>query len=227
MRRIMRKTSVFAAVLIIAMLLLAACGKAGEAAGEAEEQSEAAPEETVIEEQAPAASGDFSYEMTADLTGLFDVAMENYVGVNYEPVVYLGTPSSNPLGSSFLCKATAVVPDAVPYWAIVTVQDVGDTVSVEDVRVIDYAASSSANTAVLADDQGEPLLGGWEDAAAEDLTGDIIPEDVVPVAVLASQVVSGMNYCCLVCNDGSWNLVYVYQDLQGGADVTNSVALDF
>ena len=71
------------------------------------------------------------------------------------------------------------------------------------------------------------MLGGWEDAAAEDLTGDIIPEDVVPVAVLASQVVSGMNYCCLVCNDGSWNLVYVYQDLQGGADVTNSVALDF
>ena len=190
-------------------------------------ETSAAPEETVIEEQAPAASGDFSYEMTADLTSLFDAAMENYVGVNYEPVVYLGTPSSNPLGSIFLCKATAVVPDAVPYWAIVTVQDVGDTVSVEDVKVIDYAASSSANTAVLADDQGEPLLGGWEDAAAEDLTGDIIPEDVVPVAVLASQVVSGMNYCCLVCNDGSWNLVYVYQDLQGGADVTNSVALDF
>ena len=213
---------------LLSILLVTALGASVLTACSADAaETTAAPEETVIAEEAPAAQDDFSYEMTDDRINLFDAAMENWVGVNYEPVVYLGVPASNPLGSSFLCKATAVVPDAVPYWAIVTVQDVGDTVSVEDVKVIDYAASSSANTAVLADDQGEPLLGGWEDAAAEDLTGDIIPEDVVPVAVLASQVVSGMNYCCLVCNDGSWNLVYVYQDLQGGADVTNSVALDF
>lgn len=48
MRKTTRKTSILAVLLIIAMmLLLAACGKAGEAAGEAEEQSDAAPEETV------------------------------------------------------------------------------------------------------------------------------------------------------------------------------------
>jgi len=211
---------------LLSILLVTALGASVLTACSAEPAETAAPEETVVEET-QAAQGDFSYEMTDDLNNLFDAAMENFVGVNYEPVAYLGVPSSNPLGSSFLCKATAVVPDAVPYWAIVTVQDVGSTVSVEDVKVIDYAASSSGNTAVLADDQGEPLLGGWEDAAAEDLTGDITASDVNPVAVLATQVVSGMNYCCLVCNNGSWSLTYVYQDLQGNADVTNNVALDF
>ena len=189
-------------------------------------ETTAAPEETVAEETMGAQEV-FSYEMTADRTNLFDAAMESFVGVNYEPIAFLGVPASNPLGSTFLCKATAVVPDAVPYWAIVTVQDAGSTVSVEEVKVIDYAASSNAGTAVLADDQGEPLLGGWEDAAAEDLTSSITAEGVTPVAVLASQVVSGMNYCCLVCDNGSWNLVYVYQDLQGGAEITNTAALDF
>lgn len=213
---------------LLSILLVAALGASVLTACSADAaETTAAPEETVIAEDAPAAQDDFSYEMTDDRINLFDAAMENWVGVNYEPVVYLGVPASNPLGSSFLCKATAVVPDAVPYWAIVTVQDVGSTVSIEDVKVIDYATSSSGNTAVLADDQGEPLLGGWQDAAAEDLTGDITAADVNPVAVLATQVVSGMNYCCLVCNNGSWSLTYVYQDLQGNADVTNTVSLDF
>lgn len=213
---------------LLSILLVAALGASVLTACSAEAaETIAAPEETVIAEDAPAAQDDFSYEMTDDRINLFDAAMENWVGVNYEPVVYLGVPASNPLGSSFLCKATAVVPDAVPYWAIVTVQDVGSTVSVEDVKVIDYATSSSGNTAILADDQGEPLLGGWQDAAAEDLTGDITAADVNPVAVLATQVVSGMNYCCLVYNNGSWSLTYVYQDLQGNADVTNTVSLDF
>ena len=44
----MRKTSILAALLIIAMMvLLAACGKAGEAAEGTDDQGEAAPEETV------------------------------------------------------------------------------------------------------------------------------------------------------------------------------------
>lgn len=87
----------------------------------------------------------------------------------------------------------------------------------------------------------EPLLGGWEivtheaaelpeDAqAAFDLATDGLDgAEYVPVALLSKQVVAGTNYCILcqinpVTPDAapSWALVYVYADLQGGAEITN------
>lgn len=213
---------------LISLLIVTALGASVFTACAGNTAETAAPEETAAAAETQAAEEAFSYEMTDDLNNLFATAMEGLVGANYEPVAYLGVPADNPLGSSFLCKATAVVPDAVPYYAIVTVQDVGDSVTVEDVQVIDYAASSTAAEASFAADNGEgAMVGAWEDAASEDLTGAVTAEGVTPVAVLATQLVSGTNYCCLTRNDANdgWNLTYVYQDLQGGAEVTNTAAL--
>ena len=87
----------------------------------------------------------------------------------------------------------------------------------------------------------EPLSGGWAnvpcepgalpedaqaafDAALEGLVG----AEYVPVALLSTQVVAGMNYCILcqitpvVPNaEPNWALVYIYADLQGNAEITN------
>ena len=85
------------------------------------------------------------------------------------------------------------------------------------------------------------LVGGWQNVQAEACA---LPDEVqeafdkavgaldgavyVPVALLASQIVSGTNYCILcqitpVVPDAvpTWALVYVYADLQGNAEILN------
>ena len=87
----------------------------------------------------------------------------------------------------------------------------------------------------------EPLAGGWQNVPCEAVE---LPEDAqaafdkaldglvgaryVPVALLSTQVVAGMNYCILcqitpvVPNPTpTWALVYIYADLQGNAEITN------
>ena len=85
------------------------------------------------------------------------------------------------------------------------------------------------------------LAGGWEIVSAEART---LPEEAqiafekataglvgavyTPVALLSTQLVAGTNYCILcqitpVVPDPvpTWNLIYIYADLHGGAEITN------
>ena len=97
--------------------------------------------------------------------------------------------------------------------------------------------------------EGEPqvhegrtrMVGGWyivpneaeelpEDAQAafEKATKDLDGAEYTPVALMATQVVAGVNYCIL-CQitpavpdaEPAWALVYIYADLQGNAKITN------
>ena len=91
--------------------------------------------------------------------------------------------------------------------------------------------------------QKAPTLGGWtpvEDAkmteaqnAFDKAMEGLIGVNYVPVALIGKQLVSGTNYCILceatvVYPDAKpyYALVYLYQDLQGKAEVTNIVKLD-
>ena len=97
----------------------------------------------------------------------------------------------------------------------------------------------------------EMTVGGWEIAPAQSaiLTEEAQPEpmmtdeaavaflkatealdgaDYTPVALLATQVVAGTNYCILcqitpVVPDPvpTWALVYIYADLEGNAEILN------
>ena len=87
----------------------------------------------------------------------------------------------------------------------------------------------------------EMMLGGWEitkaeagtipedaQAAFDKATEQLDGADYTPVALLATQVVAGTNYCILcqvtpVVPDAvpAWALVYIYADLEGNAEILN------
>ena len=65
-------------------------------------------------------------------------------------------------------------------------------------------------------------------AAFDRAVGELDGAEYVPVALLSTQVVSGMNYCILcqitaVIPDATptWALVYINADLQGNARINN------
>ena len=89
------------------------------------------------------------------------------------------------------------------------------------------------------------MTGGWEavpaeagtlpeevQAAFEKATAELDGVSFIPVALLSQQVVAGMNYCVLcqvsyVVPDAvpRWELVYIYADLEGGAQIMNEYEL--
>ena len=60
-----------------------------------------------------------SNEVTEELKAVFDKGLEGLMGVNYEPVAYMGSQLVAGTNHCFLCKATVVYPDAEPYWVLV------------------------------------------------------------------------------------------------------------
>ena len=79
---------------------------------------------------------------------------------------------------------------------------------------------------------GKVRLGGWQATtdttiddkaqAAFDAAYDEDDEmELEPIDLLATQIVSGTNYCFLCRSDAGYSLVYVYEDLQGDAQITS------
>lgn len=99
--------------------------------------------------------------------------------------------------------------------------------------------------AAMAEGLGGPLAGGWTPSESPEITEEIravfdraveglLGVNYVPVAYLGSQVVAGTNHCIL-CQATAvvpgarpeYKLVYIYQDLEGGAQVLSVADLDF
>lgn len=237
----MKKT--LALILTAAMGVTALCACAGtpEETEAPETQAETTAEETqapeteataaetteAAETTAAPAEAAFDPSITADRQNLFDAGMQGLVGVNYTPVYFMGVPADDPLGNTFLCTAAAVTPDASPYWALVTMEDVGSEVTITDIKVIDYGAAATDSTVTLADGNNGTALGSFED-----VTDLAIPDEIQGIdghticIVLATQVVSGMNYSCLCLENDQWEIITVYVNTQGAAEVTNIAALN-
>ena len=56
--------------------------------------------------------------VTEERQALFDKGTEALTGVGYTPIAYLGSQVVAGANHAVLCRASAVVPEAVPYWAI-------------------------------------------------------------------------------------------------------------
>lgn len=187
------------ALLLVLLPALAACGK----------------------QEAPVVGGWTAAEdakLTDEAQAAFDKAMEGFVGVSYTPVALIGTQLVSGMNYCLLCEARVVYPDAQPYYALVYIyQDLQGKASITD--VVKLALGDIAESGEIRDAESaqEALAGGWtvDRESSVELEGALLH--------LASQVVAGRNHCVL-CEGGE--LVFVFEDLEGGTEVTGRVTID-
>ena len=148
----------------------------------------------------------------------FEKAMEGLVGVNYTPVALLGTQLVNGTNYSLLCEASAVTPNAPAYYAVVTVyESLAGEAEVRNIVVLDLGDVAESGEIRNSDLPEGKMLGGWK----VDREASVEIEDAV--LHLGSQLVSGTNHCVL-CR--GWVLNFVYEDLEGKTEITQTVPLD-
>ncbi len=167
-----------------------------------------------------------------DVQAAFDAATAKLLGVNYTPVAYLGSQVVAGTNYAVLAKKTIVTaePETTLVVLIISKSLEGEA-SVLHVNDFSFEAPETESAP-------EQLAGGWtvpeeyqavnlpaEVASAFDKANEaLLGNRLDPIAFLASQTVSGMNYAIL-CRSvlttenpvSSIQLAIVYEDLEGNA----------
>ncbi len=175
----------------------------------------------------------------------FHNAFKELVGVNYEPIALLGTQVVAGMNYCYLAKSTVVVPDAPSTYVFVYMyEDLEGGVQILNITDVPIVPNDDGTASLPA--RPGTLMGGWAYDAAHAITDEIKAKlekaldgltgaTYEPIANLGVQVVAGMNRCLLckvtpvVPNPVShYALVYVYEDLDGGASLKTviDVSLD-
>lgn len=175
-------------------------------------------------------------KITPKQKAVFDKALEELVGVNYEPVAYLASQVVAGTNHCFLCKATVVRPGATPKYTLVYVyEDLDRKCSIITIKDVEIPGTEGEG-----EGEGEgKKAGGWTVAENPEITKDLasavdkaaskkLGAKYVPVANIASQVVSGTNYkiICKVSAESpdskaSFAVVTVYKNLEGECEITD------
>ena len=245
-------------VLLAALLALAtvAC-KANEQpkAAENEEPKAAAQEAAVNEEikaaeenemtNEPLAGGwtpaeDFG-DITVERRTVFDKGMETLLGVDYEPLAYLGSQVVAGINHVFLVKGTAVVPTRPLSYALAYFyEDLQGNVTI--LNIADLPIVPGENGAMTPPEEGpmgawyyaeEPAFTDEDEAKLEAALQNQVGASYAIVAYLGEQVVAGLNRCLLVQVTPvvpnarpHYALAYVYTDLEGNSSLSQVIDLD-
>lgn len=173
-----------------------------------------------------------SPEITDDITKLLEKATKNLTGADYTPVAYVASQVVAGTNHCVLCKVAPVVPNASAKYALVYIYEDLEG-NAEITKVLDTEVSAdypendggwaAAQSPVMPEDATEALA-----KATETLTG----AEYTPVALLATQVVGGMNYRILCEAKASvpngeiyYVIVTVYSDLDGNAEITETAEI--
>ena len=181
------------------------------------------------------------FTVTEERQAIFEKGMEMLLGVDYTPVAYLGSQVVAGTNHVFLVKGTVVVPNApVSYALVYLYQDLQGNVTLMNIADLGIVPQEDGTVAV----PEAGLMGGWSYAEAPEITEEIqarldkaleglVGASYVPVANLGEQVVAGLNRCLLcqvtpVVPDAQphYALVYVYEKLDGGAELLQVIDLD-
>ena len=140
----MMKKRIVCLLALFMVLSLAACGKANAPVGETKAEEEVLPGGWQEPE---------SLEVPEEVQALFDKALEEIDGAEYQTIAYLGSQVVAGTNHALLCSITPVTPDPVGTYAIVTLyEDLEGGASITEIR------NSDAEVKVLPD--GTSLLGG-------------------------------------------------------------------
>ena len=182
--------------------------------------------------------------LTDDEIALFKKATEGLVGVGYEPVAILADQVVAGTNHAYLAMAKTVTAEPKDFWAIVTVyEDLNGNASILAINEMDPLNLKTVSEApdsgiaggwTIREAGGKPVMMPDENAnAAVEAVMNAVPQlTLKPVALIASQLVSGNNYLVLERgnSEGSdFTQLYVttiYRDLKGNAEVTNNQFLD-
>ena len=208
-------------ILLVTLLAvsLAACNSKTETA-------ETTTEESVTEEVVGGYTLAESPEITDEVKTLVEKATGDLIGASYTPVAYIGSQIVSGTNHLVLCKKELVTATPVTSYVILEIyEDLSGNAEINSVL---------ENETVIS---GESLLGGWSDTDSPVLADETIDifnkaiEGLVgssynPIALVASQLVSGTNYCFLaeltpVVPDAQshYALVTVYADTNGNAEL--------
>ena len=179
-----------------------------------------------------------SMTVTDELQKYFDEAISKIDGYSHEPVLLLGTQVVAGTNYCFLTVSTIQAHNAA-----------------KEMRLSYINVDPSGSATFLKDDilklpgvgEGGDKVGGWAYAESTEIMADIkkVMEKATetltgavyePVAYIGSQVVAGTNHAILCKSTPSvaelngattYVLVYVYEDLQGNCEITETTNIEF
>ena len=171
--------------------------------------------------------------VTDEVKALVAKASEKLDGADYAPVAYLASQLVAGKNHRILCTITPVVPDAASTYAIVTIyEDLNGNAEITDIQ-------NSTVSAPAPYDPENPISGGYGTPTTPEITDEVkkavekANEGIDGVtyeakALLAQQVVAGMNYSVLCKGtpttpdaESFYVIAVIYADLEGGAEFTS------
>ena len=235
---IIKKTAAFALAGTM-ILSLAACGSTSDAQAENSVVQTESTQEIADNSLGgwEVNSGSLSIESNAAAKAAFEKAVEGMEGYEYEPIALLGTQVVAGTNYSILAKGTAVIPDAVPSFEIITIyEDLDGNAEILGEKTLIGGEKEEDVGAFTVNDGEYNLSRNTDVKAVFDKAFEMQDgSDYEAIAYLGSQVVQGTNYLALmritpVVPDAESEiaLVTIYEDLEGNTEVleTEQVSLD-
>ena len=175
----------------------------------------------------------------------FDKAAETFTGSELKPVAYIASQVVAGTNYMVLCEAATISEDpSITYQMVIIYADLKGNAEITQIKEFDLMSYIEGDYTGIS---SEKLLGGWE--VAEDKSSVVIPQEakdafdkatenldgneLEPMALLGTQLVSGMNYAFLCFSTlqteetiNGIQVVTVYSDLKGNAEVINISTVD-
>ena len=235
---------IFAMLLALTMLFaLTACGGTQK---QEESTSADAKEDGTVDGGWSIYEGDAAV-LPEEVQTAFDKACETMTGSTLIPVAFTGQQVVSGMNYMVLCRVIPSVEelkeDAGTYQMVVIYADLSGNAEITkmtEFELTDYTEGEGTDPAA------EKTAGGWTvpdqagaalpkdaQAAFEKAVKDFTGNDLTPLALLGTQPVAGTNYAILcrsslVTKDpvSSIQIVTVYEDPEGNAEITNIYTLD-